>query len=860
MAAQDKTIKITIVVDSAAADKAKRAIIEIKDAVDALVEAAKKAGQGLGNLGMNVSSTPGQTGTSPSTQTQHGGGQGGAGGLQVAMTMGAQASGASVKKFAGEYKDYAKSITDTTSKLAAAQAAEVTRMKGVWSSFKETLKGMDFKGGFASFMGGAQTGTNKDGSARRSGNGFIGTNQAIGQTLGIPGWAMGTQGAVGFAAGAVGTMYSAYGANRAAENRYALEQPLMNSRVSAQFGATMGANAVAVRHGDLARSWAIDQVKKTDAYKDIISSDYKKRIQEKVILETPTNMKEAVASGKIGKVWDQFTSDVGAGASVVMKHPGKAAKELGASALGAVGGFFGVSRKNLGLKENYLGDVNDVVKEADVRRQEALVAAAPMQAKARQELIENQIKSNPMFASQLNEFYGGAMGQQSLARMAGIGGGFYTRKDGTRADSVADFESRSMGRLGISGGEHAGLMQQMGATAGRGFFYQGGSLLSPQAGGLSNAGQIFGVGAQFGAGGDWKSATGFMKGVQGSIGRGGLDVTAGVQTAGLGMAALTSGRFQANGGGGMMQTLMEASAGGSTGADMRGAREAAMGFHSMDKNIMGGGLDPLQKALQYSTAMEVAGNLPWQTQKALANMDAATMMEVLRNPNSAEANALKSKGVTAELMRKMFTGSQSRTFTRVVADQLTDRGKTALASFQAGGGNTNYMRGMVAKVNAARAIKDPKKRAKAMAAAQGELDASISDLSAVFEMDRGATTGEARGIVTNMMAMEGNAPKLAGKGAHRADSMKTTRAQAIKKQAEAIRKTGEEEGKSEEAIQAAIANMEKNVDAEGKAHAAAVAAGEGGDLNATIDQLDGILRKFVGQLHQSAGGKAAPPG
>jgi hypothetical protein len=309
----------------------------------------------------------------------------------------------------------------------------------------------------------------------------------------------------------------------------------------------------------------------------------------------------------------------------------------------------------------------------------------------------------------------------------------------------------------------------------------------------------------------------------------------------MGMGAMTSGRFQADSGAGFMRSLMAASAGGSTGADMRGAREAAMGFQVMDQGVFGGGIDPLQKALNYSTAMEVAGNLSWQTQKTLANMDAGTMMEVLKNPNSAQATALKAKGVTAELIRSYFSASNQRTFSRLSSDMLSDPGKQALASFTASGFSTRYMKGMKGK----------------------QLAQAESDLAGLFELDRNWSTGQATGFVRDLMSMEGTRATPRGRGARNPASMKSNRGQVLRTQGATGKKTGEDLANAEHGghiVSGAVGNQTGTQASEDAAGRAGAAAAGGGDLNATIDQLSTILRTFVGQLHSEVGAGAAPPG
>jgi hypothetical protein len=855
MATQDKTVKITIVVDPQSATLAKRQIIEIKEQVDALVKSVQSLGGFLGGGGgMKMGTQPGQAGTSAATQAMHGGGGsgGGLGGVQSMLTIGAAGGSNQLKKFAEDHKAYAKSVKADLSALTAAGTAEVTRMTGVWAKFKAVLSGIGKGGappgappGAAGGGGGGAGGGGGGGIAGRGG--FI---QNTAQALGVPGWAIGAAGIGGAVVGAGLAGWSAWSAQQGAANQYALNSPMYGAQVAAQGGGMFGGNSVSIRHGDIARSWAISQVKVDKNYskanEHIASAAYKEEVLTSIKRQAPMHWGEAFRGG-IGSMWGLAKSNIGNSindAADLFSHPMDNIKRHWKQ------GMFSA------------GNVPGEPTSAFVAREAALREHAMDQPKRRQELIESYMAAHPVFGNQLNEFYNNSLSDLSLSRSAGISGAFVKNKDGTFSDSVANFKARA-DLLHVGAGELAGFQQTMGATAGRGFFGSGAALISPQAGGLSNAANIFGIGAQFNGGGGWGGASGFMKGIQGQIGRGGLDVTAGVSVANMGMAAMTSGNFQADSGSGMMSTMLEASAGGSTGRDMRFAREAQGGFNTLNQGIFGGGMDPLQKALNYSAAMEVGGDLPWQTQKTLASMDAATMMEVLRNPQSAQAVGLVSKGITADLVRKYFTASSQRMLSRIVPSTLTGRGQQAYANYQSSGGSTKYLQGLVNNVESAKKTKGGrKKREKAVSAALGLLDQGESDLASLFEME-GVDHASAMGTVRSLMSMDGVSARLHGKGAHRSDTTKSNRGQVQKTKAKITKEMGdklaEQEGHGKH-VSNAVGNVQGNADNEeagGKATADAVAGG--GDLNATIGQLDGILRKFVGQLHSATGTGAAPP-
>lgn len=864
MATTDKTVKILITVDAQEAKKAENAIGAIKASVDALVESVKRLG-GSGGLGglLNVSNTAAQPGQSAQTQAKHAA-TGPVGQITAALTMGPAAGTQALKGFATQFETYAKSVKKTFEDLVKDQTAQISRLQQAWGKVKFPGGGGGGGGGAGGGGGGAGGGGGgAGGGSGQPGRGsFVGGLQGVGQSLGIPGWLMGTAGIAGMAAGAAGLMYGQFGASKDAQIRYDLEKPLLASRVQAEAAGSLSGNAMSLRHGDLARSWAMNEVKKDARYSEINSAGFTKKLHEKIQQETPIGLLDAAKTGHIGAVAQNFGDMAGLAMRKIVNHPWASFKQMAwssASAVGSALGGGGLPDRDFVAADMKPGE--SMMRGDEVRRQESLTNHAADQVKARNEFISNFMASNKNFGSQLNEFYGGALGDMSLSRAAGISGKFIKRKDGTYGDSVADFNNAALG-MGISGSELANLRVKMGGVAGFGFKGRGSSLLSPEAGGLSNAGEIFGVGAQYGGGG-WNGAQSFMKGIQGNIGRGGLDVTAGAQVAGLGMGAMTSGRFQAGGGVGFMSTLMEAASDGTTGGDMRNARDSRNAFAAFDQGILGGNLDPLQKAMNYSAAMKVAGDQPWQTQQALANMDAATMMEVLRNPNSAKAGALRAKGVTADLLRNYFNATNSTSFARIVPSTLTDSAKQSYANFQAAGGSTKYMKGLVDAIDTAKNIKNPKKRKAALAEARQNLDTETRSLASLFEIGDQMDAGTAFMTVRQRMGMEGVTHKLHGKGAHRSDSMKSNRGQVLKTQGGELKKTGDTLATGEaggHVVSQAVGNLGNNEDEENKKGKDAYAAGLSGDLDGTIDKIGALLHTFVSQLHGAKGGKAGPPG
>ena len=148
MSAQDKTIKITIVVDDAAAQKAKRAIMEIKQEVDRLVESTQKLGGFLGGLGaVKVGNQAGSPGTGSATQATQAAAGGAMGGVTQAIAGGAKAGAAQIKASAAASTAYFKSMRDGLKGMVDDQDRAVRRMEGIWARFRKQFGVNPFGGG-----------------------------------------------------------------------------------------------------------------------------------------------------------------------------------------------------------------------------------------------------------------------------------------------------------------------------------------------------------------------------------------------------------------------------------------------------------------------------------------------------------------------------------------------------------------------------------------------------------------------------------------------------------------------------------------------------------------------------------------
>jgi hypothetical protein len=835
MASGDRQVKITIGVDPASAEKAKAAIAEITKEVTRLVEATKGLGPllGFGGGAARMTNTPGSPGVGAGTQLAHGGGGAKQGGLLNIVTAPAAAIG---NVAAGAQKSV-KTLKDGFKDLADAGEREARRLERSFGKFATLYTAANAQVA-STRLAGLQAAGMAD--VERMGGGKKPPAPADG---GMPRWlkdAAATYGGWRAVKGAEKMIVGGYFERQFAETQYNLAQPLFASSAQAQAGDIFGGTAVAIRHGDVGRAWAIwsltDKNNKSKAardYQHVISAQYKEDIKQQIRQNAPVTMKEMVAKNLagggtgIGGLLSSVADTVGAGATYIWNHPAKAAARMASIAA-------------LGRDVIPVGAGERVTTHAQMERAQEESRNVTRQAEVAQQLYQQYIRAHPQLNSDLNEFYGGSLGDTGLARAARLSGSFYRNpRTGAYGDTVSDYLARAT-EMGISGGERAAMSRRLAGTAGWGFFGHGDSLLGPEAGGLGNAAGIYGLGAQFGGGG-WSSASGFMRGFQGQIGRGGLDVTAANRVSELIGSMMQGGGFGGGTGAGLRNALLEAASGGTPGWDMRGARMLAGGMGALGKTTTGTG-SPLDQALNWSAALNIGG-LNYGGAARFAHMNPETLLDIMRgggvNP------ALAKLGINQASTQQYMRNRGASLFAGTIND-AGFMGKDAQAAFQAfqrSGGNTHYMRGMSAK----------------------QRSEAESGLAAVaMARDTSLSPEQAQSEIRLLEGAWGDLPGLKGAGAGDSVSRNSVRAKALKVMGRLKREYGqrlESAQNSGGVITTALAAVGLTADDAERAGIDVSGAVESGGINGTIDQLDKILRKFVSQLHgEVGGGGAGPPG
>lgn len=834
MGVQDKTVKITIAVDDAAAAKAKRAIAEITAEVSRLVEMTSKmgglfGGGGGGGMGIRVGSVAGQPGTNAATQIQHKGG-GGANAMVTGLTQAATGSAQVFRGAAEGSKSAFKAMQDGLKNLADAGDREVRRLERAFGRLNfgkaNPLQSAVNQIKLDSLRDAGIAESGRLGGGKGGGGGFFGGTlnkmQDAAKSGSVMDMARALLPAGGLIAGAAAVAnfgLHSYNANRVANIGYGINEPMFGSTVAAQTGQIYGGNALALRHGDIARGIAMKQIMSEDNTAKIVSDKNKDLRAEQRRLATPVTLREHVRTeGLFGGAKAYVGSRLGA--NIADLTEGKIGSAL-FDPESAVGRLFGMKH------------AENVERTDIIARKTAEAGQAADQAAQFQQRIQNKMASDPMFMERMNNFYQGSLGAQGLARGAGISGSFGTNwNTGQRFDTVAEFQKRSLS-MGRTDAERVAARQKLGATAGRGFFYGGDSILGPEAGGLHNAAQIIGVGAQFGGRGSFAGGTGFLKGIQGQIGRGGVDITAGSQIADLAMSGMTSGSFQGTTGAGLASTLMEAGFAGTTGGDMRAARMMGGGIAATNQ-MMSGSIDPLQNAMNFSAAMKVAGNLPWATKAALTRLDTASALDIVRT--GKVPLGLQVQGVTADMVRKYVAAQDQTAFARVSSKMLTDEQNVAVAAYRRGG-----LKGALGGLKGA------------------ARERTMHALSSAISLGTGDTPESAYMRVRIQAAREGLLQRPHGRGAGDPVSSRSARRAATKDEGAEVGKIGEENADDEGDIRGGIKFRSKAERASEAARRKAQAGGDATTMSGAIDQVAQSLQNFVSVLRGDGPGRRAGP-
>lgn len=869
MAAQDKTVKVTIVVDEAAAAKAKRAILEIKQQVDSLVKSTQTLGQFLGGSSFTkVGNQASQPGQSSMTQATHSAAGRAGGGAVAALTNLAGNVAGNLRGVDSSTKTAFKSIEDGFKRLVDSQDREARRLEGIWGRVKRLVSG----GGWATTGGGSAAGANAGGGGApgvsnppaavpagggNRGSGPPGFLAGVAQQFGVPTGVLGGAAAVGAGVKIAGAAIGASYGNEHASALLDLERPFFGVEARARIGSTMGSNALAIRHGDAARAFSLMTLSSDANFQSLSGDKMMMRREQRLRMEHAVSAGEMMGKdGPISGLWHKFKDKIGqqvggelGGTTIEGSAPGFFSR-LGNRVKNHVkyGGVMGaaVSHQEIAA-QNRAASTPENQTEAEAQREMARGHALAQAAEDRQRMVDADIASRPGFNDRINSVYNRSTSDSALMRALGMSGRDIVRKnaDGVQEkfNAATEIRARAVG-LGYTEGDFAGAAGQL-SSYGRGFLGKYGSILSPTAGGLSNAAEIQGIGAQFGKFGALLGKGG-KSGIQSMIGRGGLDITAGVQVSGLGLGAMRGsfigGGMSGTGGSGLMETLMTAAySGGGTGADMyqSGMVQAGMGRRGAEQS---GGVDQLNKALNINAAMKSSPQAPWATRNMLLSLDEAQLLDIVKSGGKNMPQALIDNGVTYEMVRDYWQARNATSFARFGRSNVygTADQRSAVDSYTKAGG-LGFLRG-----------KSPKEISKIL----NQLAGARSAAGGSFKEHRGALEVELAGMGLKATPRGHGA----GHGIARDSSMGAANASKQRIEHKTAR-TESEEGETHRRVFDKMSDIQDTE--QGAADASTKAMAGGSNMGQAVMDVNKALNNFVSNLQNmikdaQGRGKAGP--
>jgi hypothetical protein len=823
MSAQDKTVKISVAVDEASLSKAKRGLEDLIVTVNRLSEAAKKVELGFGGgggLGARVTAVGGQSHTSTSSQI---GGRVAAvgGGLADNLTK-AVANSANLFRSAAEGSKSSFEVMTTALKRHGQEAdREIRKLVGSLKQYESELLHLQKMG--SGVPGAAINAAEKDyystaqqlknareqrakfsdaesqmtpfgrmraglGQMLRGGAGGGGVGGMLGKFAGIAGLDFLAGASIpAIALGTASYLSTAQRGYQIGNMNYALERPMFQGTKEATYGGIFGGQAQAIRGGDIARVHAMRSLATDANLKEMLGDQYKNFLVKKATIDNPSGSLEAFRAGRFA---EDFKQNVGRGMEYITSGFNRSA---------VTGGT-----------------------QMEIDREKALAFLQTTQPQKFQQMVENRMASDPRYAQTVNQVYGGAFGTIGMADASRTSGGFRRDRNGNAlTNTTYDFMARAQKGL-WDPGQVTGMMGSLAPLMGWGGSGAGMAMrmMGMTTGGFGAAPMVGAAGQQFG------SANGLLGVFQRAIGgRRGLDISAGSNIGNLVAQTMMGGNFYGGSGEGLASTLLAAGGGGgSPGMDMRMSRIVGEGLGATER-MSAGGIDPLQKALNASAALKVAGNSPYSTHHALMNMSGATALDIMRTGKVSPL--LAGSGITKDLVSK-YVAEQDRTaFSRVSDSMLTPEQRGVLARYRSGG-------------------------------VKGMGDKDLASLAGVLSMGTGdsldAAYGRLRIQASRSRTLRG------GTGAHRAASGKSLAAEAAHAQGNQTIQGGMMEAVNEPSIRGDIraqSDMAQGLDASG--NVARVNAA--GSTTAALDNLDAALRLFVSTLRRetTGGGRGGPP-
>lgn len=842
----NKEVRVSLGVNEQSFDKGIRKVKELISELNKLSEATNKFGGGAGGLRIgNIGAKAGAGGGG--TIATHQVGSSGADALANAVGKTSDAMKERAKAGVAALKDLDKVFQGFVLGSGGGIRRFVEQVGALGRAFQNLKSDANQAAAAAGAVGGMRgpTGTlvNWGGAAgpqpgllQRMGNALTspiaGTPNLPTSKLGV-GWqvAGGIGAGVGLGMGALmlGSRFMGMRQESQLQNMdYYRQQQFFNYDKRAELGQMFGGQALRMKSGDYAMVLAQQRAMERPEFAKLMGNKMELNRYNTMRLKNPTSIDDdPTLTGVIKRAVESVAvmgtggGAVGGGArmtsfGVPISHPAHLNKA-------------GVPVSSTGGDERNLtqSELKQKVAEQD------LIIKGPRDLN---EAVLKEYDSDPVKNEYINRKLGGALGHLSLARQARISGKIVNvrNKDGTVTpmDSIDLFRARARKSM-FDEGELAGMSSQM-ASAGYGLGTGGAeSLLSMQHGGLRNALSLYGVGAQFGQGGNAKGAGAFMSSLQGLIGGKGLDVTAGASVFETGAQMMQGGDFMGSNGAGLMATMAGAAFRGTPGGDMLGARQANMGVAGM-ADTLSGSIDNLQKGLNASAALQSAGGLPYQSQSALMDLKPAMLMDIMKSGHVPAA-------IRAQFPSKMDEGEVLDVITKY-ADQVD---KTSLAAYSSKAGEGTATGAAVAefKKGGIRGyLSDPKM-------SRADKIKKLEILAPAFGTVRGKSYDKAMGELTENAEMRGLlGPGPKGSGAHQTVSKDSVYGDAAVAAAEKALEEARAGGANTKEERYAAANLNKAIAAAEANRKASQRFGTGGDALQAVDMVKNALDAFVNAI------------
>ena len=677
-----RQIRFQIAVDEVSARKAKALVDDLTRSVERLVQTASRAGSALQGLG-------GGGGVSVTARRTPGPGQGGIGhmaaanakGGVVANILGGDAS--AVRNLVSSSQQAFSSVSAAIKTFVDRAESDVQRLTRAVGQLQRGLGGLSGGVGSVSFGGpssyapgrgaggtllgmsglpqalpgpggapmplpggGGGAGRGPGGGGPKGPGFFGGIWGGLGQVAGQGGvalpWQMAGQfgrfGALGGAIAAASLGYE-YMANAGQETRiaqlqYTLNQPVSRLSQRAQVAAPFHQIYGRTRHGDVSYGMAVKEALGDSSVMASLRFSQAQREELAKRLSGITDPRIASLSGRLKS---------------------------------AVGDFAAQDAIVFGENLPYV----ERKKLREITEEVALRGMSPEQAAQFQQTIDAKAAlMDPRLAANANRLYHSAMGNTGMARHGFLSTGMTRDAQGNIiGHAMTDLEA-SLTAQGYSVGEYAGARRQLVSTAGKGYLGRIGAtrLLNMQYGGLQGADSLLRAGGILsgGVGGGLS----FLNGVQGSIGRGGLDVTAGSELfSALTQRMLATGQYQGNSAE-LFAQMAAGVVGGGAGAPMDVAeqmRRAAMfeGGLANFGSLTSGAKAPLYQATSMFGAMGAMGGYGGGAE-ALMRMDPGLAMAIARGADIPDW--AKGQGVTQEAAQKFLRYQRRAPLFEVVDD------------------------------------------------------------------------------------------------------------------------------------------------------------------------------------------------